>query len=75
VQEFYAAGHLVGLKQFREAHCKVAIDQELSTGRVVPYVLNSPRNAAERDVRERELVPRFNTLSEPARCDVRPADR
>jgi hypothetical protein len=66
-QEFYAAGHLVGLKQFREdTHCQVAISEELSTDRVVPYVLNSPRNVAEHDVRERDLVPSFNTLAEQA---------
>ena len=66
-QEFYAAGHLVGLKQFREdTHCQVAIAEEPSTDRIVPYVLNSPRNVAERDVQERDLVPKFNTLSEQA---------
>jgi hypothetical protein len=32
----------------------------------VPYVLNSPRKVAEHDVRERDLVPKFNTLSEHA---------
>jgi hypothetical protein len=29
-------------------------------------VLNSPRNVAESAVRERDLVPKFNTLSEQA---------
>jgi len=66
-QEFYAAGHLVGLKQFRDdTHCEVDISEEPSTDRVVPYVLNSPRNVAGRDVRERDLVPSFNTLGEQA---------
>jgi len=45
-QEFYAAGHLVGLKQFREdTHREVDISEEPSTDRVVPYVLNSPRTS------------------------------
>jgi dienelactone hydrolase len=67
-QQFFAGGWLSGFPLLTEpdANCQVAISQELSTDRVVPYVLSSPRNVAEHDVRERDLVPSFNTLSEQA---------
>jgi hypothetical protein len=67
-QQFFAGGWLTGFPVLAEpdANCQVDISQELSTDRVVPYVLSSPRDVAERDVRERDLVPRFNPLSEQA---------
>jgi Chlorophyllase enzyme len=59
-QEFFAGGHLIGMGLFNgNAQCGVAITRELSTDRTVPYVIGTPQALAAREVRDRDLVPRF----------------
>ena len=59
-QEFFAGGHLIGMGLFNgNAQCGVAITRVLSTDRTVPYVIGTPRSLADKEVRDRDLVPRF----------------
>lgn len=59
-QEFYAGGHLVGLNAFnQDGQCTVAIEQDLSTDRTVPFVRFTPLPVARQDVLAADLVPSF----------------
>jgi dienelactone hydrolase len=63
-QEFYAGGHLIGMKLLDgDSDCKVTITRELPTYRTVPYVKYVPQLAADKDVLDRDLIPKF---TEPA---------
>jgi hypothetical protein len=63
-QEFFAGGHLIGMGLFNgNAHCQVAITRELPTDRAVPFLVGTPQALAAKEVRDRDLVPRFTELT------------
>jgi hypothetical protein len=65
-QEFFAGGHLIGMKLFNgDSQCSVTIASELPTDRTVPFVRFTPQPVAAKQVRDRDLVPRFNGPTSP----------
>jgi hypothetical protein len=65
-QEIYGAGHLVGVTLFNRLNvCRMQIDQDLPTDRVVPFVRFMPKQVAARRVRDAGLVPQFSGPTGP----------
>jgi hypothetical protein len=58
-QEFFAGGYLNGLARLEPPDCRVEIEFELANDRVVPRVIDLPRDDANEKVIERDLVPVF----------------
>jgi hypothetical protein len=65
-QEFYAAGHLVGMKLIQgQPGCGVSLDWDAGTDRAVPFVRFEPQPVAAKAVRAADLVPHFTGPTEP----------